>query len=449
MNTGSTTAETGAARFSRRVAWTIFAKVLIAASSLLSGVIVARWLGAAGIGVVASLAVITMIAINIGGLGLPSSSTFLVARDAGIARHAFVNAVIFAVVSGTFTAGVIILLANWRPGLFGEVPPRLVTIAALALPAQMLAYLSLAIYLGLERIRAYNLVDLFMQALILANAVTTLAILGLGINELVIVGTIANTALGIVVAVLLARSLPSTAGRWKANVGLFREMVRYGLRFLIVLAASTVILRGDLLIVNYFRGSDEAGVYAVSTQAATLLQMMPAVISTVFFPRAASKQDTSGALTCRVMRHAVLIMSVVCIAAAPASYLLPLVYGPAFSAVPVQFLIILPGVFLLGIETIQVQHFAGLGLPRTIPIFWLVTMAASIGLNVVLVPRFGGAGAALVSSIAYASIFVLISIYFRKSTGRTFGEMFIPRSEEFRGLLRLGRELRVSPAGEG
>src|SRR5437773_1770159 len=118
MNTGLITAETGAARFSRRVAWTIAAKVLIAASSLLSGIIVARCLGAGGVGVVSALAVVTMITINIGGLGLPSSTTFFVARDTQNARPAFVNAMIFALVSGALMAGIIIALANKSPALF-------------------------------------------------------------------------------------------------------------------------------------------------------------------------------------------------------------------------------------------------------------------------------------------------------------------------------------------
>jgi O-antigen/teichoic acid export membrane protein len=444
MNTGSTTAETGAARFSRRVAWTIAAKVLIAASSLLSGIIVARWLGAVGVGVVAALGVITMIAINLGGFGLPSSTTFLVARDTTKAKPAFVNAIGFSLLSGALMATVIIILADQRPQLIGDVPSQLLMIAALALPAQMLSYLSLAIYLGLERIRSYNLLDLSLQAIILVNAVVTLTILGFGLNELVIIGAAANVAAGLIIAIMLANRLQAMGGNWRLDAGLVREMLRYGLRFLVAIAASTVILRGDLLIVNYFRGTGEAGVYAVSTQAATLLQMMPAVISTILFPRAASKQDASGALTCRVTRYAMLIMFVVCLAAAPASFLLPVLYGPAFSAVPPQFLIMLPGVFLLGIETIQVQHFTGMGLPRMIPVYWLATMAVSIGLNVVLVPRFGALGAAAVSSISYTVMFILIATYFRKHTGRTFGEAFIITREEFRGLLSLDRTARAS-----
>lgn len=429
-------AESGARRFSRHVAWTLAAKVAVAGSSLLSGVIVARWLGAGAVGVVASLSVITMIAINVGGLGLPSAVTFLVARDNRTVKRILVNSVIFGVIAGTVIAGSIILIASLRPGLFGDVPPRLVTIAALALPVQMLSYLALAIYLGLERIRAYNLADLSLQAIILANAFVTLVVLGLGLPELIVIGTAANVIAGIAIVIALSRTIRPIEGNWKADPARLSEMLGYGWRFFVAMVAGLIVLRGDLLLVNYFRGSADAGVYSVSTQVSTLLQMIPAVISTILFPRTAGAQDPSGTMTCRVTRHAVLILLCICLAAVPAAFVLPLLYGPAFADVPWQFLILLPGVYLLGLETIQVQHFTGLGLPAAIPVFWIVVMALNVGLNLALIPRFGGYGAAVSSTIAYTAIFALVAVYFHKRTGRSLSEAFLIKKGEIAGTLR-------------
>src|SRR4029078_1623512 len=126
----------------------------------------------------------------------------------------------------------------------------------------------------------------------------------------------------------------------------------------------------------------------------------------------------------RVTRHAVFIMFAICLAAAPLAFVLPLLYGPAFAAVPWQFLIMLPRVFLLGIETIQVQHFTGLGLTALIPVFWIVVMFVSIALNLVLVPKLGGYGAAITSTVSYTLIFLLVATYFRSKTGRTIREAF-------------------------
>jgi O-antigen/teichoic acid export membrane protein len=440
MSIGSTTPDSGALRFSRQVVWTMAARLLTVASSILAGAIVARWLGPSGLGVIAALAVVTLLAINVGGLGLPSSLTFLVARDKRNTKPAFLNAIVFGFVAGSLLAAVIILTATARPGLLGEIPTNLLAVAMLALPVQMLVYLCLAIYLGLERIRRYNLIDLSLQGIILVNAVVTLVVLGYGLSELVAVGAAANIAAGLVITVMLARDIRDTDGPWTFDAALMREMFRYGLRFFVAMTAGLVILRGDLLIVNYFRGSGEAGVYAVATQVTMFLHMMPNVISTLLFPRTSGARDESGKMTCRVTRHAVFVMLILCFLAIPAAFVLARVYGPGFSEVPVQFLILLPGVFLLGIETIQVQHFTGLGLPRVIPAFWIGVMLLNLTLNFILVPRYGAYGAALASSLAYGAIFVLVAGYFRRKTRTSLTEAFILGMPELRALLNTQRD---------
>jgi len=91
-----------------------------------------------------------------------------------------------------------------------------------------------------------------------------------------------------------------------------------------------------------------------------------------------------------------LIMSVL---VAGGSFLLPLVYGARFADATIQLLILLPGVCLIGIESVLVQHFTGTGLPAAIPVFWLLTLAftsSEIGpervTNLVAVGSIGTAG---------------------------------------------------------
>ena len=74
----------------------------------------------------------------------------------------------------------------------------------------------------------------------------------------------------------------------------------------------------------------------------------------------------------------------------------------------------------------------GTGLPIAIPVFWLVTVAVSLGLNFALVPTFGARGAALTSTLSYALIFVLVAVYFCLKTGKTPSEIFLLRSRELR-----------------
>jgi Na+-driven multidrug efflux pump len=82
-----------------------------------------------------------------------------------------------------------------------------------------------------------------------------------------------------------------------------------------------------------------------------------------------------------------------------------------------------------------VQHFTGTGLPAAITVFWLITLVVGVGLNLALVPGYGARGAAIVSTISYALIFVLVAVYFCMKTGRRPSEVFLLRNRELRDLL--------------
>ena len=202
-------------------------------------------------------------------------------------------------------------------------------------------------------------------------------------------------------------------------------MITYGLKFHISILAGAIIIRADLLVVNHFRGAAEAGVYSVASQFALMLMLLPGVIATLLFPRVTSEQDARGETTCRVTRYTAFLMFICCIAAVPLSLLLPFIYGEAFYDATGLLWILLPGVYLIGLESVLVQHFNALGLPRAIPLYWVVTLVFNLVLVFTLVPRLGAQGAAIASTISYAAIFAFVALHFHSSTGRSFTEVFV------------------------
>jgi O-antigen/teichoic acid export membrane protein len=126
--------------------------------------------------------------------------------------------------------------------------------------------------------------------------------------------------------------------------------------------------------------------------------------------------------------------------AVPAAFLLPLLYGNAFRDVPVQLLILLPGVYLVGLESVLVQYFSSTGLPAAIPLFWLMTLLLNVLLNLLFVPTFGARAAAFASTASYALIFLLVVFYFRRKTGNLFSQTFMLRRGELGELFALVRK---------
>jgi|SRR5687768_4845009 len=431
MNAGST-------RLKTDVAWTFATRILMIVNSVAAGIIVAHWLGAKGVGQLAVINVAVATVVQIGSLGLPSANTFFIAQDPSRLRAAAVNSVIVALMLGGPLAIGLSELAEFRPDWFGFVSAELIRIACLSVPSQLITLIGLNILLAVGRIREFNLLDLAGQSFVLINALVALIVLGRGLRTLVILNTAAALLVCFVVGVLIwmaARKLARS--QWRPDGSLLAQMIRYGIKFHISILAGAIIFRADLLIVNHFRGADEAGVYSVATQFGMLLMLLPGVIATLLFPRVTAEQDQQGATTSLVTRYTAFVTFFCCLAAVPFSFLLPLIYGAEFTESSLLLLILLPGVYLVGLESVLVQHFNALGLPRVIPVYWVAVLIVNIVMVFALVPRLGAQGAAIASTLSYALIFVLVTHRFLAATGRSFAEVFILRRGELRQLLSL------------
>jgi O-antigen/teichoic acid export membrane protein len=395
-------------------------------NSVVAGIIVARWLGAQGVGELAVINVAIATIVQLGSFGLPSSNTYFIAQDQARFRSAAVNSLIFALVAGSILALGLSALADLRPDWFGFVSPELIRIAAISIPFQLIALIGLNILLAVGKVKEFNLLDLTGQSFVLINAVLVLLVLNRGLKMLVTLNTAASILVSIVVSSLIAISVKGLAqSEWRADVALLRRMIAYGIKFHVSILAGAIILRADLLVVNHFRGAAEAGVYSVASQFGLLLMLLPGVIATLLFPRVTAEQDARGETTCLVTRYTTFIMFLCCLVAVPFSLLLPVLYGSAFADATSLLLILLPGVYLIGLESVLVQHFNALGLPRAIPIYWVATLVLNLILVFALVPRFGAHGAAIASTISYAAIFAFVALHFQTSTGRSFAEVFV------------------------
>lgn len=426
-------------RFTVQVAWTFAARLLMMVNSVGAGVIVARWLGAEGLGALAVINVAVASVVQLSSLGLPSANTYFIAQDERrFLAPAAMNSLLFALIGGGALAFGLGVLALKEPELFGYLPPKLIWIAALSIPFQLLTLLGLNIFLAVGRINRFNQLEIAGQSFVLLNALVALVLLGKGLWALVSLNTAAAILVGLLMVGLIGRHVAAgreVKARWRPDLELFKRMMRYGVKFHVATLAGLLIFRADLLVVNHFRGAAEAGVYSVASQVAMMLMVLPGVIATLLFPRVTIAEGARrDQLTCRTSRHTTLLMTLIALASVPASFALPLLYGASFNDATVQFLILLPGVCLVSIESVLVQYFSATGLPAAIPMFWLLTLIVNICLTFALVPAFGARGAALASTVSYALIFVLVAFYLRAKTGNAISSMLLLRAEEWRAL---------------
>lgn len=427
--------------FSTQILWTLAARLLAIVSNVAAGVIVARWLGAAGVGSLAVLNVTIATAVLLGSAGLPSTTTYFIARDSRCLPSVSANALIFALIGGGALGCGVLAWAGAGAALFTDIPLTVVAVAATSIPFQLITLLGANIFLGVGSIGHFNTFDTLRQSATLLNALLALVVAGAGLRALVSLNTTASVLLSGLVIWVIYRYLKTLDVKWKwqPDGELFGRMARNGLRFHVATLVPLLIFRADLLIVKYFRGAVEAGVYDVATQVSLMLMLLPGVVGALLFPRVTAAQDKEGNLTCAATRHTAFFMLVTCLATVPAVLALPAIYGAAFADATVQSWLLLPGVFFVSIESVLVQHFSAMGLPRQIPLFWVATLAANLALNFTLVPAWGARGAALASAVSYTMIFVLVATHFRARTGKRLPAMLIMSVQELRKMLTLER----------
>src|SRR5688500_14509044 len=151
-------------------------------NSVAAGIIVARWLGAKGVGELAVINVTVATLVQLGSFGLPSSNTYFIAQDQERFRAAAINSLIFALGGGSILALGLSALASLRPDWFGFVSPEFIHIASVSIPFQLITLIGLNILLAVGKVKEFNLLDLVGQSFLLINAVLVLLILHRGLE---------------------------------------------------------------------------------------------------------------------------------------------------------------------------------------------------------------------------------------------------------------------------
>jgi len=396
--------------FVRKVAETFLARIALVAIGLITSVMIARALGPEGRGLQATLAAVVAIGAQLGNFGLHSANTYYVARDKSLLPVLLGNTLLLSLVSGALVA-----LAGWlvltiRPSL-APLPSGLLALAFVTVPLSLAYMLLQNLLLGIGEVRAFNLIEVasrlamivLLAALVVARSVSVAAIAVLGI-VLAIAG----------VAAVIVRLRPHISCRIRVSLVLMREHFVYGFRAYIGALFAFTVLRADIVIAKLLLGAEATGQYSIAVSMADLVYMLPVAAGTIAFPRLTATQDPAErwAKALSVTKYIGLVMVALAVLAAllvrPAVELL---YGDAFLPSVPAFLWLLPGVVMLGVNTILMNYFASIGNPSVVIWSPAVASGLNIALNVILMPRIGISGAAIASSVAYGLMLLMSSTY--------------------------------------
>jgi O-antigen/teichoic acid export membrane protein len=222
----------------------------------------------------------------------------------------------------------------------------------------------------------------------------------------------------------------------KPDLALLGESLVFGIKSYVSNLMRQLSLRLDVFLLTVLAagGIQATGVYSVATSVAELILFVPQSIRLSLFPMvAASSTVEANRLTSQASRHT-LFLTTACgaIIAILAGRIIPFLYGDNFAAAVFPLLILLPGVVMLSQAHIFYGDLTGRGRPGTTAISALLSLMVTIVLDIILIPRYGIAGAALAATCAYGLEFAIAGCFFLFYSGLSWKDVFLFRRSDLR-----------------
>jgi O-antigen/teichoic acid export membrane protein len=434
--------------FFAAAASTYATNVTVAVLSLVNVIIVARVLGPTGRGGVAFLTAIAWFTSNMATFGIQEANANLAGAEPGSRRSLATNSVLLALLFGLGAAIFLVALIAVFPGIAGDSSRNLLWLTLASLPI-----LVLGIYM-----RFLVQADYGFGITNIAWLITPVANVGmnglLAVVGLLSVGTaVATWIAGQMMATLLLLAYVGTslAGFGRPDWGLLKRALGFGVQS----HAGRVMLLGnyrlDQWLLGAISGSRELGIYSVAVAWAEALWFLPTTLSAVQRPDLVRKaKREAGRLTAFIFRSAV-VLSVVsgAVMLLLAPFLCVWVFGEDFRDSIINLRILVLGVF--GVVAMKLLGNALTAQRRPVLASSAIGagFAATIILDLILIPPYGAVGAAIASSLAYTAGGIAIAIIFSRALDSPLSELVPQRAELSLYRRAISTRLRrSSPAAE-
>lgn len=397
-----------------KVIETYATRVLLTGVGLLTTIAIARFLGPSGRGLYAVAATTGLLGVQFGNLGLHTSNVYVVSRDPRSLALLVGNSLLVSILFGAFIAGILALLFTLDPGLI-SISGTLLVLAVAWIPFG-LAYLLLQnLLLGVNDVRGYNTIDVVNKVALLLLIVVLVAF-GQGGVSTFLAAALASIITSCVWAWRRLRT--RFAGNAAVSLPLFRRSVRYAAKAYFAALFAFLVLRADLFMVQHMLGPLQAGYYSVAASMADYVSILSVVVGTILFPRLSAMTELRAKL--RLTRQAVwgtvgLLLPMLAVASLLAKPAVAILFGSAFLPAAFAFILLMPGMFFLGINTVAVQFLNSIGYPSSVVVIWGLCAFLNIGLNLWVIPHRGILGASVVSSVSYFLAFFLILLVIRRA----------------------------------
>ena len=418
------------------VLYRFFTQFGVSALNLVTGILIARYLGPSGKGTFVIITLTAGIMVTFGNFGLGQALLYSRAKKKYTNQELWTFSLIFAVAWGITLSGIaIIILWLVAPTLLKIKMDSLLAMGICAVPAMLWIEFNRTYLMGGHQFKLYNLVDA-----IRALSWFTLA--------WIFVVTFRNRLKAAVAAWLIAALV--TGGiqliltwspgkmRLKRFMAMGRDLFGYGLKTYLTTLLQFFNYRLDAFILNWFSTSAVVGIYSVAVSLAESIWQLCNAVASLVFPKVSAltgkEANRLTPITSRLTLSTSIIMAVFLAVVGP--WAIPYLYGKAFAPAVYPLWFLLFGVVAFGLVKILYGDLAGRGFPGVGGWVTGTALVLTILFDYTLIPLWQASGAAIASSISYTAAAALCTFYFTRITGIPHKEVWLLKVSDIKKLLK-------------
>lgn len=389
-------------------------------------VLAARYLSVGGFGGLTAGTALLDIGAILGGLGLAGGLTRYLPRVDAAQKRMLAAASVLVTFSTSLVVGILVVLV--APFLAEEVfgsPGVTVSIRIFGAAIPFAALLNVAVggvrgqEKSLYRVYVKNLVHPMTRIVLIVGAV----VYGLDQSGFAGAYAIPYVVSAVFALWLLYRSLPRAQTTF--DRGLFSEVTRYSLPFVISGVSGFVYRSIDVFLILYFLGDEATGIYGVAYAAVSFMGMFSTALNYLSTPIASRLQSTGDidhAMDLFELTARWLLVASVC-ALIPLSVFaadfITIIYGSKYTSGGIILSLLAIGFASKNILSIHGPMLQALGRSKILSLNSVIAAVSNLALNIVLIPALGISGAALATVISFTIRDGLASIQVYQSLNRT------------------------------
>ena len=225
--------------------------------------------------------------------------------------------------------------------------------------------------------------------------------------------------------------------KFTIDFNIVKDEFKYGIP--LCLAAFCIYLnyRVDQIMIKYFIGNSDLGIYSIAVQLAELGFLFPESIKSAFEGRLYKCDENQRKRLCeQVVKFTFYVTILICIIGCLCRPLINVFYGNEYDAAGLVMVVLLIGVTFASIGKVTPMYYFTSGRPKIQFYVSLSVLIINLIANFILIPILGTLGAALASTISYIFLGVIYIVLLVKNDKLSFRKLVIFEKNDIKKFIK-------------